>query len=566
MDSTPPIATGSRNERWHSMAYWAVLAVACVTFWVMNSLTTLKEDDLSYTLIDGVWTPVRSFGDLLQSLRNHYLSTNGRMADVVAIIFAAVLGKTAFNIANTVVFGILCHLLCLLAAGRRSLLTLLGFLVVVGTCYPVPGETMLWMSGSCNYLWAITASLFLAWFLLRGGTGSKTGWAGSVVLLLGAIVAGSFNEATTIGFFIGFAAYYACNRQRLDRVAAMAMLGYLAGLMLILLSPGLWQRAADGGLVYDLGWPNLLSTRCNIFAEKMLRFVTPLVALAGCALALLHPQGRRAVRRCPWCFVLVALALTMFLLGLIQERAYAPLATVAFLLVMTVVERLLCRCRWLWLTAVCLGLVLATFTWARGIGVLKDYKAFDDATVTEIVAASRQAILHERQFQQYSRFVKPMNYKSTSFFAHEVIYCAYFDKDNVQFVSDTVYDRYHSGRLLEGALRLPLESAGPQVVDSVLAVPGLDYMAVFLHADTIPMTFQTARYHYAAATAAMSERERACRTRYGLVTDINPQGFFPLRYNGNVLLILPVADRTMSYIDIPLGLGNHAPGVRLTWK
>ena len=57
----------SRSGRWHDVAYWGLLVVAFAVMLVMNALTTLKEDDLAFTLIEGVWTPVRSFADLLQS-------------------------------------------------------------------------------------------------------------------------------------------------------------------------------------------------------------------------------------------------------------------------------------------------------------------------------------------------------------------------------------------------------------------------------------------------------------------------------------------------------------------
>ena len=71
------------NSRWHDFAYWGLIVLACLAFLVMNVLTTFKEDELGFFLIDGVWTPVKSFADALRSLHNHYLGTNGRLADVL---------------------------------------------------------------------------------------------------------------------------------------------------------------------------------------------------------------------------------------------------------------------------------------------------------------------------------------------------------------------------------------------------------------------------------------------------------------------------------------------------
>ena len=555
-----PSHTGSHRA---DVAYWAVLAVACVLMLVMNMLTTLKEDDMSYTLVDGLWTPIGSLADLARSIYNHYWSTNGRLADVLAITFAGGLGKMAFNVCNTLVFGLMAHLLSLLATGRRSVLVLVGFFTVVGTCYPVPGETMLWLAGSINYMWAITASLLLVYYLTRDGQAVTMGWGRGVMLFLAAAVAGGFNEATSVGFLAGLCLFYACNRRRFTPVVGVALAGYLVGLLLIVSSPGAWQRAAAGDIAINMSFDRLLSSRFFIFKEKMLRFITPLLALAMCVVALSRTAWRRELRHSVWPCVLLALLLFMFLLGLIHERAYAPLATVSLLVVMAAVQRLLSRWHGIELATIAAGLLLTLFTWGRGIKVLQAYKAYDDQVAREIVQAPAQAVLHERQFQGYSRFIKPMNYVSTNFFAHEVIYRAYYHKENVQFVNDSVYERYHSGRLLDNAVRLPWKSDRPDVVDQVLAIPGQLYMAVLLHADALPLSFQTARYYISASAAGMSRQERARREDYGLVTDYNPQGFYPLRYRGRSLLILPVADTHTSRIEFPMGLDADAAVVSL---
>ena len=138
-------------NRWHDATYWVVLVLACVTFMVMNVFTTFKEDDMAFSLVEGEWTPVHSILDVLRSHVNVFFHANGRTANLVASFFCALLGKTVFNVCNTLVFGFLAHMISLLATGRRSLLSLSVFLVAVGTCYPVPGEPMLWHDCSCKY-------------------------------------------------------------------------------------------------------------------------------------------------------------------------------------------------------------------------------------------------------------------------------------------------------------------------------------------------------------------------------------------------------------------------------
>ena len=548
-----------RKWQKHEVAYWGLLVIAGIVFLVMNFLTTLKEDDMLFTLIEGVWTPVQSLMDAVRSHIYHYGHTNGRLADIVPELFCGLAGKTAFNVCNTLVFVALLHLLSLLVTGRHSILVVALFLAVVGTCFPVPGETMLWIAGSAGYMWAIALSLALVYYLQRQHR-QPLGWGGAILLLLCAIVAGGWNEATSLGFFGGLCAYYACNRSRFDRRVAVAMAGYLMGIVIIMASPGAWNRVAAGGIALDMSLGDLLASRWFIFQEKMWRFLTPVAALLVGIVALLMKRGG-TVRRCVWTYIALALALVMFGLGIIHERAYAPLAVVTFIIVAMAADALTKRQFSVFsfqfsviraaLVAVALG--LAVFTFARGIKVLKQYKAFNDDTVAEIVAAPHQAVLRERTFDTYSRFIKPVNYISTNFFAHEVIYCAYFGKENVQFVPDSVYTRFHEGRLLDGAVPMSQHSDRPDVTGDVLSIPHQQYMTVELKTDTLPYTFQTARYYF-LPSEGLSQEEMERRANYGLTREYNPMGFFPLRYQGRVLLVLPHPTDGINRIVIPLGM------------
>lgn len=218
------------DKRWHDVGYWVVLVVACAIFLVMNLLTTFKEDDLSFALVEGVWTPIGSMADIVRSFVNQFQHATGRTSNLVPLLFSGLLGKMAFNICNTLVFGLLLHLVGLLATGRRSLLAVSAFLAFIGTCYPVPGETMLWMSGSANYMWAITLSLLLIYYLTRRVHGPLR-WYKALMLAVLAFLAGSFNEATSFGVLAGMCLYYALNRRRFDRRAMVALACYLLGVL-----------------------------------------------------------------------------------------------------------------------------------------------------------------------------------------------------------------------------------------------------------------------------------------------------------------------------------------------
>ena len=541
------------HRRWHDAAYWVVLLAACVVMYVMNTLTPFKEDDMAYSVI-----PSGSLREFCSSLVDHFMTTNGRFADVVANLFCAVLGKPVFNVCNALVFGLMAHLVALLSAGRRSLMALTLFLAVVGVCYPVPGETMLWVAGSCNYLWAVTASLALIYYLLNHKDG-PLGWGRAALLLLGAFVAGNFNEATSFGVFAGLFLYYAFNRRKVDRRVVIAMVGYLLGVAMIVASPGAWSRLAEESGEANSGFIGLLSSHWYIFNEKMWRFYTPLTACAA-GLVVLLSKGFGMVRRSMWTYLFVCLVLFMFAMGfrVINERAYAALVTVGFIITARTACWLLSRWPWARMAVAAGALAMSAYATVHAYGPVKAYKAFEDGVVSDIVKAPREAVLLERRFDGYSRFVFPLRFVSSETFMRENVYCAYYDKDNVQFVSDSVYARYHQGRLLDGAVEAPVKTDRPDIVNTMLTIPGQEYMVITLNVDTMPFTSQQASY----VVSALSQEEMEFRNNYGLFTDHTPQGFYPLRYQDRLLLIFPSVSDSVEHIEFPID--NLEPPTQVT--
>ena len=541
------------HRRWHDAAYWVVLLAACVVMYVMNTLTPFKEDDMAYSVI-----PSGSLREFCSSLVDHFMTTNGRFADVVANLFCAVLGKPVFNVCNALVFGLMAHLVALLSAGRRSLMALTLFLAVVGVCYPVPGETMLWVAGSCNYLWAVTASLALIYYMLNHKDG-PLGWGRAALLLLGAFVAGNFNEATSFGVFAGLFLYYAFNRRKVDRRVVIAMVGYLLGVVMIVASPGAWSRMAEESGEANSGFIGLLSSHWYIFNEKMWRFYTPLTACAA-GLVVLLSKGFGMVRRSMWTYLFVCLVLFMFAMGfrVINERAYAALVTVGFIITARTACWLLSRWPWARIAVAAGALAMSAYATVHAYGPVKAYKAFEDGVVSDIVKAPREAVLLERRFDGYSRFVFPLRFVSSETFMRENVYCAYYDKDNVQFVSDSVYARYHQGRLLDGAVEAPVKTDRPDIVNTMLTIPGQEYMVITLNVDTMPFTSQQASY----VVSALSQEEMEFRNNYGLFTDHTPQGFYPLRYQDRLLLIFPSVSDSVEHIEFPID--NLEPPTQVT--
>ena len=558
----------SGYRHWHDVAYWGLLLAACAVFCWMNVLTTFKEDDMLHSLVSGDLTHINTLRDLFHSYWNKYFILNGRSSDMIAEVFCAFLGKPLFNVCNTLVLAALAHVVSLLATGRRSLLALTLFLACIGTCFPVPGETMLWLAGSCNYMWPVTASLWLVYYLLHHRSG-KIGWLKGTLLLLAAFVTGAGNEATSFAFLAALALYYLFNRERLDRRAIIVLAGYALGVLMIVGSPAAWRRVT-ADVVTDLPPAELIYHRCRVAGMRMVTLITPAIALALAAIALPW-KGCKAMKSNVWSYLLVCSAALMFGLGLQMQRPYATLALVGLVIIINLVDHLLKCSMPLRAATVLLCLVVSAWASIQAIGVMRDYQDYSNLVKREVIASPQQAVLHPRSFDGSSRFIYSASFSSTDFFNNQYIWRYYYDKENVQFVPDSVYVRYHDGRLMSGAIALPFRDDHGGLVNEVLAFPDQDYVLLSLKLDTVPNAFQAGRSFFRSKQALSAAERQACVTDSD-GTPCHIYSCYPLRYQDKILYVLPPISDNDTCVLVLLDLfgtdelrltrtGSNPPGI-----
>ena len=525
-NNTSSAGVNDHANTWAEALYWLLLIGGCAVFLLMNIYTTIKDDDLFHSYIqDGSLRPIDSLLDALRGWLAYY-KYDARIANIISFTFNGVLGKSVFNICNTLVFGIMAHLLSRMSTGRNSAMVLVMLYAYMVTAMPVPGETLLWATAAFNYLWAFTASLlFIAYLLWHRN--SRPGWLLGTVVLLLSFFAGGINEGTTLGVFGGLVVYYLFNRRKVDRAVAIAMTGYLLGVLLLLTCPGTWNRASDE-IAHNYGWVSLLIERTNMLLKLSLRYVTPAVAVVVMLAGLVMLGVKKAVVHSPWPWVLLALMGFAFLVGKPQPRLFFSISMAAFVIMSMGVYSLLKRALWLRLAVVVVGLAVCAKLYPGNIRTLKHYQEFFNQVDTDIKQTpGRQVILKERIFTDYSRFIKYFNFESDNFLIREEALCLYYDKDNIQFVPDTIYSQFNAGTLLDGAEPMPFASphAG---IEAVIAVPGQEYMAVKLHQDTVSRSYQMAQAFQADDSRLL------------------PVPFFPLLYQGHEYLIFPIVDNKIA--------------------
>lgn len=451
----------------------------------MNWLTTLKGDEYVYALVPGEITRhCNTLGDYVRSIPAFYQGTNGRLADATERLFASLVGKPIFNVMNTLMLVLLIEGIFTLAVGRRrSVVALSLVLACIAFCFPYPGETLLWMAGSFNYLWSATLSLWLLYWL-RCAPRRASLWHHTLALLAG-VVAGGFNESISLGVLLGLCLYYSLNRHEFTGFRGSVLLGYAIGLVIILSSPALWSRLSGGASVNtSLSLLQMLSRRILSLSYMSLRFVTPALAIAV-LFHVWHRQGgwSTIARRSHHCLLLGALT-AAFLLGMVIERPYTLLVSLSMVVCLRAFWPTLSR----WpvatlrlITAACL------VSCSVGSGVVLHkmwiYRTYDQGVQQQIATGQQQCILEASHSPVSSRWILPDVYDNDTYHcAYRTIYSLYYGKKNVQFLPSAIYEHYTSGTLLEGASPAPFSSSAPSVADTLLTIDGAPYALIPLKA------------------------------------------------------------------------------------
>ena len=221
--------------------YFCYLLIIGVVFYVMNVFTPLFSDDWHFKFIFGTRTQVRTISDLFYSLYLHYMNYTGRFYPHFFVqLFDGILGKSLFNIANALVLVWFLHLLSSNFSTNKnaryvflSISVFFLFMLLNGF-----GDTLLWMSAACNYLWCMTIFLLFNRFFFKNIT---TFYYYPLLFLLG-LFSGWTNETFIIGMGAGFLVFIWDNRDKISRTQAILLAGFFIGAGLLVFSPASFQR------------------------------------------------------------------------------------------------------------------------------------------------------------------------------------------------------------------------------------------------------------------------------------------------------------------------------------
>ncbi|HNX59329.1 MAG TPA: DUF6056 family protein, partial [Spirochaetota bacterium] len=221
---------------------------------ILNFLTPLLADDYRYSFIfsDPGFHRVQSLHDVIVSQYHHWLDWGGRNIAHFFCQFFLMYDKSVFNIFNSLMYVIFTLLIYFHAAGIRSKFKPYLFVIInllLWIFLPAWGQDILWLTGSCNYLWGSAFILaFLLPYRLSFLDSEKFGKYFATIMFIAGIVAGWSCEHTASAVMVIFVLFFGYKLYRREKIYSWEIsgfAGFIIGFTLMIAAPGNYVRRAE---------------------------------------------------------------------------------------------------------------------------------------------------------------------------------------------------------------------------------------------------------------------------------------------------------------------------------
>lgn len=441
----------NNQARVHIASYTIILAIVGVWFFCLNANTPFMHDDIAYHyLYDSnsaverpTSEPVSSFWQIFPSMWNHYNAVNGRYTSHLIIqLFCGLLGKNLFNFFNTIVFLLFLDIIVILAYGKRELFPLSIVVTSVVFLLPFPGQTMLWLSGSVNYLW----TSFFALLLLRFYLTSKNNSVPYIIFafFLG-VFSGWMNESISFGIAGGLVIYTYFNRHLFYGASRWAIMGYVLGCLMILLSPGTINRFSSGEINTELNILQLISSRIigSFFIMKSL----PLLALSVLFLVISFIKRCILDKSVLYILCFICLFLFCFLLGMPDHRVYFGLSVMGIIIIISSLKAFrLINCLTIKHVLSIIFFIICIPYCGEALKKTAEFKDINVCIDNEINSAKLGCVIESIPISS-SRFVFATKVDGYTRELHNRVRAFYYDKTYVHAIPGDVYRFIQNGNI-----------------------------------------------------------------------------------------------------------------------
>lgn len=237
-----------------------ILVIIFTSILLLNLKTLYTADDYIYRFVyhtPGVSEHMEKIttGMIPYSMWNHYLNWNGRfVAHSIVQFFMQFDSKLPFDIFNSLIYLVLLLMMNRLSVklSNRTTKVFLIPLIFLFTWFFIPyfGQSVLWVSGSGNYLWMSIIYLGFILFNLRNG---KTNWQSILAAMILGFLTGASNEnsgpaAVLIVILLMIKRFV--EKKRINWNSVIGVLFSGVGFVIMMLAPGNRLR---GGVQRSIG-------------------------------------------------------------------------------------------------------------------------------------------------------------------------------------------------------------------------------------------------------------------------------------------------------------------------
>jgi len=476
------------------------------SFYFLNHFTDLAIDDFGFKFIksfnlERTYSRVTNLSELIESQTTHYLSMNGRvLANGLAQLFLISENKTWFNIANTIMFGLLQVLVLLLSGFRLKELSVMHYLFMITSIWfliPGPNHTFLWLDGSLNYLWV--AVLVLAFLYLHSrivSSGEKLSPGYYPLLFLAGFLAGAGHEVISVGVAGAYCLYYILNRKRITGPVIAMMSGLCMGTLFVILAPGNMTRMESEG-VREATFLLMFAQRVWAFLLSAKSMIALMVLIGILIIVKFKHKGSFSGILKENAILLGAIPISLLFIifaGSFQERVFFGVALFSIIVIMSILKMhshfFDNKIVWILICFLAIGMVVEYTNVAK---VLRENKkVFDNDEKTWLASNENVFVFREKNT---NRFVSLGLGEYDRFFWQNIVMSKYYGKKYMIFLpSDLYYGMYLTDSVaMESNRVLSCFCASDSTWFKFYRLPGSDFLVMPVE-DTITEEFGKGAY------------------------------------------------------------------------
>lgn len=280
------------NRHFHHMSYvYIVLLYLCCSFYIMNSSTPLRCDDLIYQFqwfgerTEEMREPIdlnhriENFSEAFESQINHYKVMNGRfIVHYLVQCFCGFIGKPIFNIVNTLIYFIFligCIRLLKICSYKGALTAI--SLLWLGI--PIQHIFYYSISFSINYLWSSTSLIYFFILIDENRQAHNMKIIKLISLFLFSLIVGSMHEGFSLPLSGILFLYILTHRKQVNASILIMSIGIWLGTASIIFAPGTIGRGANS--VSNISLIDYLSIKQNVllYSKRLYLLILSIVLL-----------------------------------------------------------------------------------------------------------------------------------------------------------------------------------------------------------------------------------------------------------------------------------------------